>query len=318
MMLFLFTGNSIPLWSSEMLIVDKIGRTVKVQAPVKKAVLLTTYELIPALGIWDNIAATGKWSLKNDLMLVFSSKLSKFPSVGSGADVNMETMLKVRPDLVISWTFRSEQVRFMEGHGLTVISIYPDSLQELIEVIKMHGKLFNKEIRADYCITEMNKIFNFIKKRSGNISLNDKRRILWIGSRPTGVSGKGGMTNDIIELIGGINSASEIGERNSDVSLEKIIRWNPDVIFIWGNATYSAADIKNNPQWRFINAVKNGKVYKAPVWGTWSPRIAPIALWMAMKAYPEKYTDVKFSSYVDPFFRKVFGISYRKVKQVEE
>jgi iron complex transport system substrate-binding protein len=286
-LLFLLAGNSIALWSAEISVTDKMVRTVKVQTPAKRAVLLTTYELIPALGIWDSIAASGKWANSNDLMSAYNYGLNRLPSVGSGADVNMETMMRINPDLVISWTFRPEQVNFMGSHGLTVISIYPDSLKELIAVIRMHGNLFGKEKRAEYCIMKMNEIFSLIKNRTQKVTQTLKRKILWIGSRPTGVSGRGGMTNDIIEMIGVINSAAEIGERNADVPLEKIIKWNPDVIFIWGNATYSSLDIKNNPQWRYINAVKNSRVYKAPEWSNWSPRMAPIALWMAMKVYTE-------------------------------
>lgn len=317
-MLFLATGNGISALCREITVVDKLGRNVRVQVPVKRGVLLTTYELVPALGIWDGICASGKWANNNDIMKACGKNTGGLPSVGSGADVNMEVMMKLRPDAVVSWTFRPEQLKFMEERGLTVISIYPDSLNELIDVIRMHGRIFDKEKRAEFCIARMNEIFSLIKKRSLKIRPAERQKVLYLGSRPTGVSGKSGMTNDIIELIGGINSAAEIGERNADVSLEKIIRWNPDIIFIWGNAIYSADDIKNNPQWRHINAVKNGRVYKSPDWSNWSPRIAPVALWMARKTYPELYKDINFSSYVEPFFIKIFGLSYRKVKPVEE
>src|SRR5208337_4485068 len=113
--------------------------------------------------------------------------------------------------------------------------------------------------------------------------------------------------------IGGLNAASEIGDRNADVPLEKIIRWNPDVIFIWGSAKYKVSDILDNPQWKHINAVKIGRVFKAPEWSTWSPRLAPVALWMAMRTYPELYKDINFNDCMEKFFQNVFGISYRTV-----
>lgn len=296
---------------------DKSGRVVKINIPVKRAVLLTTYELIPALGIGDQISATGKWANTNDLMMASSGYLSNLQSVGSGIDINMETMLKIRPDLVVSWTFRQEQVKFMADKGLTVISIYPDSLPELYDVMKLHGRLFGKEKRMNYCLSEMDRIFSMIKKRTAKIKNSEKQKVIWLGSRPTGVSGAGGLTNDIITLIGAVNCGAEIGGRNSDVSIEKIIRWNPDVIFIWGNATYGAPDILDNAQWRHVRAVKDRRVYKAPDWSTWSPRVAPVALWMAMRTYPSLYRDVNFSKTADNFYRKVFNIPYSRVNQVE-
>lgn len=294
---------------------DKLSRQVNVTLPVKRAVLLTTYELIPALGIWDSIAATGRWSQSNDLMLAAGYDMSGMPSTGSGTDINMETMLKIRPDLVISWTFRSEQVYFMEKHGLTVISIYPDSMDELYDVILLHGRVFGKEKKAGYCISKMKEIFNTIKTRSSRAKV--KKRILCTGSRPTSVSGSSGMNNDIIKLIGAANCASGISPRNCEIPLEKIIRWDPEVIFIWGNATYSADDILANPAWRHISAVKNRAVYKLPPWSTWSPRVAPATLWMAMKVYPELYSDINFRKTADTFMRAVFGIPYRGMAQVE-
>ena len=200
---------------------DKTGKSVNVQIPVKRAVLLTTYELIPALGIWDQIAASGKWTNSNDLIKASGGSLSGLPSVGSGIDINMESMMKIRPDLVVSWTFRQEQVRFMEDKGLTVISIYPDSMSELYDVLKLHGRLFGKEKRMEYCLSRMDEILSIIKKRSGKIKNSEKQKVLWLGGRPTGVSGTAGLTHDIITLIGAVNSAAEIGAETQTSPLKR-------------------------------------------------------------------------------------------------
>ena len=62
-----------------------------------------------------------------------------------------------------------------------------------------------------------------------------------------------------------------------------------------------------------MNAVRCGRVYKAPPWSTWSPRLAPIALWMASKAYPERFRDVNIDAVTDVFFRNVFHIPFARV-----
>ena len=80
------------------------------------------------------------------------------------------------------------------------------------------------------------------------------------------------------------------------------------MIFIWGNAGYGAQDIIDNPQWRFIKAVREKRVYKLPEWTTWSPRLALVALWMAQKAYPEDFEDISFYNVADNFYRKLFNI----------
>jgi iron complex transport system substrate-binding protein len=99
--------------------------------------------------------------------------------------------------------------------------------------------------------------------------------------------------------------------------MEQIVAWNPDVIFIWGHAGYSAQDILDSPQWRRISAVREGRVYKAPRWSNWSPRIAPVVLWMATKTYPDSFKDVDLDRCFEDFYRNVYGISYEKVSRIE-
>jgi iron complex transport system substrate-binding protein len=90
--------------------------------------------------------------------------------------------------------------------------------------------------------------------------------------------------------------------------METILNWNPNTIFVWGSATYRSEDILGSSQWRNVQAVKNRKVFKAPVWSTWSPCLAPIVLWLAAKTYPDVYRDVDVHAVTDKFFRDVYGV----------
>ncbi|MEW6215224.1 MAG: ABC transporter substrate-binding protein, partial [Nitrospirota bacterium] len=88
---------------------DKLGRKITVSVPVKRAVFFITYELIPALDIWDRVVGIGRWAYNNDLMKATKPDIaSTIPSTGSGSDVNIEALLKLKPDLVITWTFKPE------------------------------------------------------------------------------------------------------------------------------------------------------------------------------------------------------------------
>jgi iron complex transport system substrate-binding protein len=297
---------------------DKLDRTVRVRTPAKRAVFFISYELIPVLNIWDKVIGIGRWAYDNDLMKAIKPDIrNNIPSMGSGTDINIEALLKLKPDIVITWTFKPEAVRFMEEKGLKVIAIYPDSLTELYDVMRLHGRLFAKEKYMERTISEMEKVFTLIKGKVSNIPDNKRKKVLWLGGKPTSLACGIGVTNDIFKMIGGINPVAAIRQRNADVPMERIMAWNPYVIFIWGNAAYSAQDILNSQQWRFIKAVKEGRVYKAPEWSTWSPRLAPIALWMAMKTYPEYFRDINFEKITDSFYRKVFNISYSMVKRIE-
>lgn len=294
---------------------DKMGRQISVQTPVTRAVFFQTYELIPALGIWDRVVGIGRFAYQNDLMKATKPDIERIiASAGSGTDINIEALKKLKPDLVITWTSRPENVRYMEEKGLKVFTIYPESLQELYDDMLFHGKVFGREKKMRSVIAEMDRVFETVKKRVKDIPDAQRRKVLWVGSRPTSVACAIGVNNDVITMIGGINPASEFQQRNIDVSMEQIIAWNPDIIFIWGHAKYTAQEIMNNPQWRFVKAVRDKHVFKAPEWSTWSPRLAPVVLWMAARTYPERFRDVNIEKEADVFYRKVFGVPFSKVK----
>jgi iron complex transport system substrate-binding protein len=298
---------------------DKLGRQVNITVPVRKAVIFQTTELIPVLGIWDRVVGVGRFTYDSDILKAAKPDIaSAIPCAGSGAEVNIEAILKADPDLVVAWSYYPDQVRFMESKGLRVIALYLDSIPEMYEVMRLHGKLFAKEKKIDDAISQMEGIFNLIKQRTAKIPPDKRKRVLWLYGKPTQVAGKLDLQVALINLIGGNNAASTINMRTAEVSKEQIIAWNPDVIFVWGNAKYESGNILNNPQWRHVGAVKNGRVYKAPKWSTWSPRLAPLALWMAKRTYPEYYRDIDLNRVTDNFMRMVFGVPYAKMTQFKE
>jgi len=301
---------------------DKTGRAVNIPVPVNRVVDYQTIELIPALDIWDKIVGIGTWAYENDLMRATMPDIEKIipPVAGSGGDLNMEFLLKLKPDLVIIASSKTESIRFMEANGISVLAVFPYNLKELYDVIRLHGRLFEKAQKVEASIAAMESIFNLITDRVSKIQDREKKKVLWLGGKPTSVACGIGITNDVIRLVGGINPASSIiqGYGFADVSLEQIVVWNPDVIFISGYTSCTAQDILANPQWRFIKAVKEGKVYKGPArWSTWSPRLAPIALWAVMKIYPESFKDVDFERVADGFFMKTYGIPYTKITRID-
>ena len=304
----MFPGGRVAASPGSVAYTDALGKQITVSPPVRRAVFFVLYELIPVLGVWDRTVGVARWAYDNDLVMQSKPDIRSIPSVGSGSDVNIETLLRTKPDLVVTWTFKPEQVRFMEGRGFPVVGVYPDSVAQLYDVMRFLGRAFEREDRMEHAIGEMEALFRLVRGRVSRIPEAQRKKVLYLDSKPTTVSGQVGVTNDMIALIGARNAASVVRERNADVPLEKIIAWNPDVIFIWGSAHYDASDLTNDPRWRLIPAVRKGRVYKAPEWSTWSPRLAPYALWMAAMTYPEHFRDMNLDKVVDDFHRKVFGV----------
>ncbi|HSW63438.1 MAG TPA: ABC transporter substrate-binding protein [Dissulfurispiraceae bacterium] len=314
---FLLGMSANPVAQAEIFVyTDKLDRIIQIKSPVKRAIIFSTYEVIPALGLWDQVVGVGRYAYQNDIMRAVRPNIAQeYLSAGSGMDVNAEAVLKAKPDLVITWAIKPESVRYLEQHGLTVAAVHPESIEELHEAIRFHGVAFGREARARQIIAESKRLFSLIEKKTGAIPPERRKKVLWLSSKPTTVAGGTGMYDDLVKAIGSVNPAAGYGQRYVEVSLEKIIAWNPDVIFIWGNAKYSVHDVLKNPQWRYVRAVKGGQVYKAPEWSAFSPRAAAAALLMAAKVYPDQFSAADVDKELDAFYQRVFSVSYAGIKK---
>lgn len=307
-------------WASTVEIRDHLGRRVPLEVPVKRAVVVIGYELIPALNLWDSVVGVSRWAGENCgafKIWMQRDRTKQKTSVGEASDLHLETLYKLKPDVIITWGYYPELLNFLEQKGFKVIAINPEGLSDLYGTIRLFGKIFGKEKRAEEVINEMEKMFQFIRERVRDLPLGKRRKVLYLGGTPTRVYGKIGVISDVIQIIGARNVAEGLPVRYADVSVERIIQWNPDVIFIWGHAKYDESWIYGNSQWQILKAVKRREVYKLPKWSSWSPKLAPLALLMATKTYPELFKDINFESKVDEFYRRVFGVSFKEVKRYE-
>ncbi len=300
--------------SKELTYTDKLGRTLTIKTPATRVVSLLTYEIILALKCDDKLVGIGRWAYDNHFINTIKPDVKNIPSPGTGLDVNVEHLLVLNPELVITWTMREDVVKFLEGKGIKVLAVLPDAIDELYDVIRLHGNIFGKPERAEEVIGEMRRLFTLIEKRVSKIPLNQRKKAIWTYSRATNVNGNSGMIAEIFKIINVNNPASHIPQRQYSTSLEEIVKWNPDHMFLWwGSTEYKIKELRENPQWRLISAVKNGRIWKSSEWSTISPAISVTALWMAMKVYPDQFKDISFEKVADGFFRKVYGVSYNKI-----
>lgn len=304
LLLLVFTA---PPQAHALTLKDPAGNDFEITPPVKRVVFLSLYELIPVFDVWDRVAALNQWAFDSELLKGFP-QLKNIPSIGSADSVNAEVLLSLHPDLVITWSYKPEVDAFLVRRGLKIISVYPESLDELYAVIDLCGKLFGKEDRARQIRSLMEERLAEISSVVSTIRPEDRRKVVWLWQKPTTVSGGTGLQSELIRIAGGINPAAEFPTRHPDVSMESIVSWNPDVIFIWGSARYGPEDILSGVQWKSVNAVKKGMVFKAPALTTWCPAVCSLAMWMAWKTYPEYFDRAKLKEEVLKFHTECFGI----------
>ncbi|OAG28765.1 ABC transporter substrate-binding protein [Thermodesulfatator autotrophicus] len=289
LVLVLFSFFPLNSFSETLTLKDALNRTVKIETPVKRAVFLVGYEIIPFLDLWHQTVGISLWArYENDLL---GNKVKSFVNVGTASNPNIETIVSLKPDLVITWPYNQRVIQTLESLGIPTYTIAPNSLKDLFSLIHDLALIFGKEKRGEKLIKLMRET---LSELNSLVATAYKPGVIFTWGRPTRISGKQGVVPDLIRIAGGKNLGDVFDRPYIDLSLERLVILNPEVIFIWGNARYDAYYLLKDERLSSIKAIKNKRVYKAPEWSTWSPRAVLIALWMGTKLHPEVITQAFF------------------------
>ena len=132
------------------------------------------------------------------------------------------------------------------------------------------------------------------------------------------VDGRDTLVDDWIRVAGGVNAATVAGNIRT-VGIEQILAWNPDVIIV-GSSTGDSGrrEILEDPRWRGVKAVKEGRVYTNPVgaylWDRHSAESALQILWAAKTLYPARFTDLDIGKETREFYARFFNHSLSPVE----
>jgi len=121
----------------------------------------------------------------------------------------------------------------------------------------------------------------------------------------------GSAHTQLIEICGGTNVVeAPITKGGVGVSMELILKWNPDVIIVKDPIFYEK--IYSDPLWKNINAVKNKEVYLVPNspfnWFEGPPGVNTIIgiPWMAKVLYPDKFMNLDLKGLTQEFYSEFY------------
>jgi iron complex transport system substrate-binding protein len=244
----------------------------------EKALLLEQYRNLPMLGGWFGKDTTG----------------------------NLETIMQSHPDVMISMgdplgVAQAERVQAQTHIPVFVIKGGFDNFPAAYEKA---GELLGSESRAAMLAEECRKAVNEIRQKVSAIPL-EKRRRYYYAEGPKGQETEPGssMHAESMNFAGGINVAAEVAEQqgygHSPVSMEQILRWNPEVVLTGYDHISSPGEfyskVWHDSRWKHIAAVRNGEVYETPqypfCWIDRPPSVNRIIgiKWLANIFYPELF-----------------------------
>ncbi|MDO5044674.1 MAG: ABC transporter substrate-binding protein [Coriobacteriia bacterium] len=185
------------------------------------------------------------------------------------------------------------------------------------EAYRFLGKIFDVEERAEMLAQYCEKTYKEITEKAEAIP-DDQRVRLYYAEGPEGLNTdpEGSAHSAIFKYAGAKNVADvelKPGVGMTPVSMEQILEWNPDVIFMGQMKDNPYEKIMNEPQWKNIKAVQDGRVYMAPNMPfSWIDRPPSSQQYLGIKyvantLYPEVF-DFDLTKETQEFFKLFYQV----------
>ena len=191
-------------------------------------------------------------------------KAKKFPKV----EGNEEVLMSLEPDLIIVADWLSK--RITDIGAITGAKVYfyktPNSYEEQKKLIRDLANLVEEKENGEKLIKNMDDRLKALQNKITKNYKGAKPRILIYTSFGT-TSGKNTTFSDMVKLINGVNVVAEAGiDGFKDISKEKVIELNPDIIIVpiakkYDNINKISKLFFEDPSFRNVKAIKNKKVY---------------------------------------------------------
>lgn len=319
---------------------DQLGRQVTLPDTVNRVVVLQhqTLNLLVQLDAdKDVVGVLSSWKkqLGPDFAR-FMPTLSSLPMPGDLTQVNIESLLALHPQVVFVANYApAAMIQQIQNAGLPVVAIslredaagekykmnptmvdeehaYDEGLKQGIRLI---GEVVNREKQADELIR-----YTFSARQKFNAPVadipEDKKVRVYMANPDLNTYGSGKYTGLMMQHAGAMNVAAATVKGARQVSLEQVLQWNPQVIFVQDRYPEVVKEITTDPQWQAIDAVKNHRVWLMPeyakAWGYPMPEALAIGeLWMAKKLYPERYKNVDVDAQARDYYQRFYRTSWQ-------
>jgi iron complex transport system substrate-binding protein len=177
-----------------------------------------------------------------------------------GVKVNVERVLALRPDLVVTVKITDGSLEKIAAQSITVLVIDPVGVADVIRTANVLGNA----IGADGAALGRSIQGRIDGVKTKALALKKKRVFHEVdASDPTKpfTVGPGSFVHEIIGLAGGTNIAERASSPYPQISAEEIIRADPEIIVL-ANAAYgmTLAQVLARPGWAAITAVRNRRI----------------------------------------------------------
>lgn len=250
-------------------VTDELGRKVVLEKKPERVVvlspsLLTFVDAVGGKVVGRPSARVGE----------IPPSMENAPEVGHVFNVNIEKVVSLKPDLVIMNANQHEKfLKILESNHIQAIALQPKTYEQVKKDLEILGSVYGNEAGAEKKVKAMDDQIAQIKAKMPE----SKKRIAIIHATPSNVTVELGssIAGSCADMLGFTNvaegsAAIEGKPDKTPYSMEALVEKNPEIIFITSMGEASRiekrlkADVKSNPAWNSLEAVRKGKVFVLP------------------------------------------------------
>ena len=307
-------SNNVESKDNKVTVADQLGREVELDGTPEKIVssYYISTSLLINLGVQDKLVGIEAKAKTREMYKKVAKELIDLPAVGTSKEINVEECANLNPDLVIIPTRLKEFIPKFEELKIPVIAIEPETLDQFKETVKLIGKAVGKEEKANKLVNYYDDTISKVKELNKN--LTEKQNVYLAGSDSVLKTCTSKMyQNYMFEVCGGENVTKELTDGYwTTISVEELVKKNPDVIYMVGYASYSKDDILKDERLKGVNAINNNKVYVFPstleAWDYPTPSSMLGILWLENNLHPDLYSKEDYIKDAKEFYKEFYDI----------
>jgi iron complex transport system substrate-binding protein len=299
-------------------ITDAAGRIVAIPATVNRVAdpWHANNAIVLMLGGADKLVATTNQARDQPWLRRLYPRIEQVPAAFNAAgEVNIETLVGVHPDVILM-AYGGTLPHWMdaiEGYHIPVVMLPNESLEGLKTTVRMTGTVLGEresQVAAEY-IRYFDENIRKVAQIISKLAQSERPKVLHTATAGIlTIDGRRSVIDDWINVAGGVNAADFAGVARP-VTMEQVVVWNPDVIIV-GTAPnqQNRQAILDDPRWREIKAVRDGKVFANPsgayLWDRHSAEAALQVLWAAKLLHPARFADLDVNAETKRFYARFF------------
>ena len=269
---------------------DMLGREVTLAAPPVRVVSLvpSVTETIFALGGEARLAGRTDWC---DSPPAARNK----PSVGSMIDPSIETIVKLRPDLVIATDEGNREETFVQLRrlGIPMYLVHAHRVSEMLDMLTRVGELIGRREAVGPLVASIQGRIEDVRRRVRARRTPSVLYVLW--PEPLIVPGQGSHITELIEMAGGRSITAAMNESYVRLSLEAAVARAPEVIILADHSKTGTAAGRQSPEtWQRLTsvpAVRAGRLHSIDlsILHRYGPRVPDGLELLARIIHPEAF-----------------------------